>query len=673
MFKKELQDTLKSFTDLLLLTAGIILVSFFLSRVILGIKIAFSDILHPLSWAVMFLLAFTLGSTLFSRERSGEVFEYFFSLPLDRWKVLLYKVFPRFLAFCLFFLITLAVNMGIFNNPPPLDTGMLFILLLAIFLVSVSQSLLHKKSLTIIIINMFGFSLLFGIAWALMHLIGENRTGILMGYFTAVFTLISLVLFIGFALRFRIMDMDNMERLSRKNLFQVLLPVGIFLLLFIGVNLMDTAKPADAFTMDNLLPASLDKSNGFYRLWTLAEPAGTDVQADAVIDKYRDLVNPQGNKKKTPDKFDANTYKSMTEKNTGNIKLYIETPVGIRQDIWKYLSSPEFNLKKIRQESSFLLERYQALVETPQVEDFSPPRRWGSNFSYLAWLRLGNLYTAINAADAINGQWEKGIGNLLTQIAFSRKLAKNSRTLITNLLAKSEARRALNMLAELMNRQDCPREAYQQILAGLPPLNNEDFKTKNSLIFEALSFENFLKTVISEGKGSFGDPFQQITLRLFTQENRTFGFVDRYTKHAIQLEDTPPYRWKSEPSKIKVDQGMFWWFINPGGKMLIREVLISITALSLRTYRVRTCYDMTRISAELHLEDDPSQPVQQVLNRLTTYTQTVDPCSGKPYIWNSQKRILYSIGTDRKDDHGKNDMSTYQADFVLPVRLKGRK
>ena len=103
MFRKELEDTLKSLAGIVLVVIGVSIFSFFVVRYVFGFKLDFRDIFLPITWAAMFLISFYLGSTPFSKERSGKVFEYFFSLPVDRWKVLFYKLFPRFLA--LFFLI----------------------------------------------------------------------------------------------------------------------------------------------------------------------------------------------------------------------------------------------------------------------------------------------------------------------------------------------------------------------------------------------------------------------------------------------------------------------------------------------------------------------------------------------------------------------------------------
>ena len=88
MFRKELQDTAKSVAGILLITLLTIAFSYFTLRQIFGFKVVFRDFLLYFSWFWMFLVVFYLGSTLFSKEKTGKNFEYFFSLPVPRWKIL---------------------------------------------------------------------------------------------------------------------------------------------------------------------------------------------------------------------------------------------------------------------------------------------------------------------------------------------------------------------------------------------------------------------------------------------------------------------------------------------------------------------------------------------------------------------------------------------------------
>jgi hypothetical protein len=78
---------------------------------------------------------------------------------------------------------------------------------------------------------------------------------------------------------------------------------------------------------------------------------------------------------------------------------------------------------------------------------------------------------------------------------------------------------------------------------------------------------------------------------------------------------------------------------------------------------------MLHIAADLHRSFDPARPVQSQLNDLPSYRELLDPCSGKPYVWNEAKQILYSIGIDRRDNQGdtKNYLDWQDSDYVLPI------
>jgi hypothetical protein len=59
--------------------------------------------------------------------------------------------------------------------------------------------------------------------------------------------------------------------------------------------------------------------------------------------------------------------------------------------------------------------------------------------------------------------------------------------------------------------------------------------------------------------------------------------------------------------------------------------------------------------------------VEEILKELETY-QSLDPCSGKPYVWEPEKKVLYSIGTDGVDNEGVEKLNEEKgSDFVIPV------
>ena len=85
---------------------------------------------------------------------------------------------------------------------------------------------------------------------------------------------------------------------------------------------------------------------------------------------------------------------------------------------------------------------------------------------------------------------------------------------------------------------------------------------------------------------------------------------------------------------------------------------------------IKAKYDMTAILAELHLKYRAGNKVENILKELKTFKQ-IDLCSGKPYKWNKEKKVLYGIGTDLKDDKGRENLIDHQnSDFAVPVVLK---
>ena len=332
------------------------------------------------------------------------------------------------------------------------------------------------------------------------------------------------------------------------------------------------------------------------------------------------------------------------------------------------------DLEKIRREGSFLLERYQELVDTPVVEDFTQPRWTAPYFNLLAWLRVANLYLAVNAVDAVNGQWEQGVSNILSHIAFARRVVKGSRTLLTSGIGKSVANTSLKLLALLMNRDDCPQQVFKQIMAGLPPLKPGDLGSGNNLIYEYLTFVHYINEGLDQENREKDFGLKRLGSALFLQENRTLGYMNRYIKKIKHLDETPPYRWEADLKlrKIVKAPGVFSWLVNPVGKSIFYSYRYNYAYILRRAHRTRALYDLVRISAELHLEDNPGEPAAEVLKRLDTY-KAIDLCSGQPYKWNPQKQVLYSIGTDRRDNGGVMDWKTMSIDVVLPVRLSGRK
>jgi hypothetical protein len=239
----------------------------------------------------------------------------------------------------------------------------------------------------------------------------------------------------------------------------------------------------------------------------------------------------------------------------------------------------------------------------------------------------------------------------------------------------------LEAIADLMNQKECPTSVYEMVLNRTPPLKYEEYGSGKSMICEVVGFT--FDYIDHPYKSNPYRPFnfwERIPLIFFLQENRTKNYANEFYKQFIEMEQASPYQWKNDgielyPFKV----GPFWWLWNAGGKVLLTSYNDytgnhkkgeGLYAMIFKSYRKKATYDMVRISAELHLNYDPDKPVREILNNLESY-KVLDPCSGKPYEWNDEKQLLYSIGTDRKDNGGETNLyhKIEGTDFAIPVIL----
>jgi hypothetical protein len=469
----------------------------------------------------------------------------------------------------------------------------------------------------------------------------------------------------------------------KKIILRILLILLVLVIIWIVANQFDAKLNPDLFTRKDIPAASFDKSNGFYILWALSEPPDADITSDKVLEKYRKLFDPQFDNEKNIKAYDFKKYKekhSYYKKTYDTLKLDFR-PDTTKSDWSKIVLSKKSLISPLHPDLQVMYDRFRMMIDSKVFEDFVSVDADAPLPNLLAWLHAGKLYIAVNMLTALEGEWEKGVSNLLGMVDFGKRAVKGSRFLIVNLVSKALLYMPLQAIADLMNQKECPTSVYEMVLNRTPPLKYEEYGTRNSLICEVVGF-----TFDFIDRSYKTDPFrpfnfwERIPLFFFLQENRTKNYANEVIKQFIEMDQTLPYQWKRdtidlEPLKV----GPFWWLWNAGGKVLLKSYNdytggqkkgAGLYAVIFKSYSRKTTYDMVRISAELHLNYDPDKPVQEILNSLESY-KVPDPCSGKPYKWNDEKQFLYSIGADRKDNGGETNL--YQkiegTDFAIPVIL----
>ena len=477
----------------------------------------------------------------------------------------------------------------------------------------------------------------------------------------------------------------KMKIIKKKSVSWTLRILLGLLVIYVVFNQFDIHEFPAAFTMEDLPGVSFDTNNGCYLLFTLSEPQETDIMSEPVIKKYRKLFDPQYDNEKYIKEWDRDAYLRMFGKDLKYIRStltkaitsgvnWIDGFTNLEFDWNQTILAGKKNIMEVKSRWKGYLERYQKLIDSEYFEEFSvlrPKHVWPN---MLAYLQVARVYIVINMLTALEGNWDESVRNLLAHMNLSKKIIKGSRLLITNLVAKAMARNTLNALVSLMNRQECPGEVYQAIVNGLPPIRYEEFGTRKAFMFEYLDSGLMKEWAAPDYK--IYNFFKYLAYHLLFQENRTKKYIHDHFVNIIRYEQTPPHQWDFELEKLwkhdsLVEKSWFWWLQNPGGKIAVNDSdgFKNLYPIIVKSYQLKTLYDLTRISVELHLEYDPNKPVMETLMGLESY-KIQDPCSGKPYTWDEQKQRLYGFGTDKDDDNGKMDYRyPLDSDFAIPVIL----
>ncbi len=434
-----------------------------------------------------------------------------------------------------------------------------------------------------------------------------------------------------------------------------------------------------------------NKENGFYRLFSLDEPEEVDVDSDEVYMKYRRLNDPKfDNKKyimesKNWKKIDFNKKFKKSFKKFKNIDKWFTQKTFNNTGWCNLILNDKSDVEEMKTTLDIYLKRYQKMIDSQIYEDitnveftsFDEKNKKLEIVEYdlipnlFLWLKLAKAYNVIHSLDALEGNWERGIKALISHIKFLRKGPRTNKVLITDLINKANLRMTIASLNNLLNNKNCPIEMSELILE-MPDLKYEEYSSRNALINEIIfspmkkMFKNMIKDEVK-----FLAP---ITL-LYYQNNRTCKLYSKHVKNLLDFEKTIPYLWQK---KIKIKQnfrkGLFWWVQNPVGKTFLNiytnKVLPNIKYIKSKNIELKSYFDMLKIFAELRLKYKGDKPVKEILKTLNSYNSLIDLCSGKPYKWNEEKKCLYSIGIDKKDNMGKYLVYTADnVDYPLQVVL----
>ncbi|MGA2533839.1 MAG: ABC transporter permease [Candidatus Aminicenantales bacterium] len=229
MLRKEIRDALKRFVESLV---ALLIIPFLYigDKLLTKAGLDYASLIQTGFFITLVIYAVYAGATVFQSERKDRAFEYLFSLPLTRRKIILAKVLPR-LGLLLFLggVATIAIGRGL-----QAESG---IALLVLFF----SALFLSIGVFSIVINLFGVGLMYiiffqaGLVFASLLLkFGVNFTG---RHGPLITQLVSAAVLLGpfgiaFWLTFKKMDVRPVK-LQLKTYYSIVLPT-----LFVLVSLI---------------------------------------------------------------------------------------------------------------------------------------------------------------------------------------------------------------------------------------------------------------------------------------------------------------------------------------------------------------------------------------------------------------------------------------------------
>lgn len=131
MLKKEFADALKKLLECLTILIAIPLALVW-DKFVIHFGWNFLDICNFVFVPTLVIYSVYSGANVFQSEKKNRAFEYLLSLPLSRWKIILYKIVPRMVFLLL--LLVVSVFFSVFNNVWINGFNLIILFLISLFL-----------------------------------------------------------------------------------------------------------------------------------------------------------------------------------------------------------------------------------------------------------------------------------------------------------------------------------------------------------------------------------------------------------------------------------------------------------------------------------------------------------------------------------------------------------
>jgi hypothetical protein len=477
----------------------------------------------------------------------------------------------------------------------------------------------------------------------------------------------------------------------------------LFTLVFFGLNLFDSRPAADA-PAPAALEGHLEPGNSFFVIWGFAEPPETDPLAPAFRGQVLELFSARARNYLFRSRYGhwLGRLNAGYRQNWQGTTLYF--PQLPDEDICAFFASRRARIGERQERFAVPLQRYRQLLRAGVLADFTPLGWEAPARSLLLANYTARLFAAARTLAALDGQWLQAVGDLLDAMSAGFRLIGSGRTLAVNSLGKAMVELSLRSLASLLNRPDCPPDAARLILEKLSARPAAEFGTSS---VRACNWESFAAALERVKRDRTVDPFLlkdffrrpadffalerfvaisgprlfgvvHALAAFFLKENETVAMLRAFWDNVGVLEERPPWEWRAVPlgqrRSLEAAAGPFWWLRNPLGKMMVVSAVPYIWPILqhyvYRSHELKVRYDLVRLLAAARLAAGPGLKLGAAALQGQLAAGERDPFSGAPYLFSREQGVLYSIGPDGADDHGRERSEIWRdSDIAVPLKF----
>lgn len=301
-------------------------------------------------------------------------------------------------------------------------------------------------------------------------------------------------------------------------------------------------------------------------------------------------------------------------------------------------------------EHALALERYRTMQAQPSYVELYVPDRLESAYPSYAPLIGGQAVSLLAMAVAANaGNIRAALDGLEREMAFHRRMADGSRTLLGKMVANSLLARDLLFLSDLMHeKRDALGPHLDRIAILLRPLSAAERSLATAYRADSASFARYMLTIDREriardaGSSAWWRNFAAVGY----QRNATANLVAEQLQEILAVDEAPASRYeqaaatyRARLSQAEQASGLKT-FVNPTGRILVNVAAPDRSDYTGRMHDLHALFALVGLQRALYAEGrlTPEAVVDALAD--PAYVAYGNPYTGKPMAYDAQSGTL---------------------------------